>query len=95
MRSSSSLSVTRSIGWLRSDERHHAIEDAAVRVAEERARVDDRRGDVERFVVDQDRAEDRALRVEIVRKRAFSERRVAVSATTRMIRAGTASPVAQ
>ena len=52
-------------------ERDHAIEDAAVRVAEKRARVDDRRGDVEGFVVDQDRAEHRALRVEIVRKRAF------------------------
>ena len=49
----------------------HPLEDAAMRVAEERARVDDRRGDVERFVVDENRAEDRALGVEVVRKRAL------------------------
>ena len=47
------------------------VEDAAVRVAEEIARVDELRRVVERLVVDQDRAEDRLLRVEAVRKRAF------------------------
>ena len=52
-------------------QRDHAVEDAAMRVAKERLRVDDRRGDVEGFVVDQDRAEHGAFGVEIVRERAL------------------------
>ena len=55
-------------------ERHHLVEDPAVRVAEEIARVDQLRRVVERLVMDQDRAEDRFLRVEIVGKRAFRSR---------------------
>ena len=49
----------------------HAIEDAAMRVAKERLRIDHRRRDVEGVVVDQDRAEHRSLRFEVVRKRAL------------------------
>ena len=49
----------------------HPLEDAAVGVAEERRRGDDRDGGVERLVVEQDRAQHRALRVEIVRQRAI------------------------
>ena len=41
-----------------------------MRVAKEIAVVDDLRGVIERFVVDQDRAEHGFLRLEIVRKRA-------------------------
>ena len=52
-------------------ERDHLLEDAAVRVAEEVARVDQLGGVVERLVVDQDRAEHGLLGLEIVRKRAF------------------------
>ena len=79
MRSSSSFSVTRSIGWLRSDSVDHPLEDAPMRVAEERLAVDDRGGDVEGVVVDQDRAEDRALSFEVVRERALCAGAVAVS----------------
>jgi hypothetical protein len=39
-------------------ERHHLVEDAAVRVAIEIVAIDHLRGEVERVVVDQDRAED-------------------------------------
>ena len=49
----------------------HLVEDAPVRIAEEVARRDQLRGVVERFVVDQDRAEDRLLGLEVVRQRAF------------------------
>ena len=52
-------------------ERDHLVEDAPVRVAEEVARVDQLRGVIERLVVDQDRAEDRLLSFEVVRKGAF------------------------
>ena len=50
---------------------HHLVEDAAVRVAEEVARVDQLGGVVERVVVDEDRAENGFLGFEIVRKRAI------------------------
>ena len=53
----------------------HLVEDAAVRVAEEIAGVDDLGGEVERVVVEQDRAEHGALRLEIVRQRAFGDAR--------------------
>ena len=56
-------------------ERDHLVEDAAMRVAEEVARVDQLGGVVERLVVDQDRAENGLLGFEIVRKRAFGRRR--------------------
>jgi hypothetical protein len=52
-------------------ERHHLVEDAAVRITEEVLGVDQLGGVVERVVVDQDRAEDRLLGIEIVRKRPF------------------------
>ena len=57
----------------RSDELHHLVEDAAVRVAEEIAGVDHLGGEVERVVVQQDGAEDGALRLEVVRQRAFGD----------------------
>ena len=57
----------------RSDELDHLVEDAAVRVAEEIARVDHLGGEVERVVVQQDRAEHGAFGFEIVRKRAFGD----------------------
>ena len=57
-------------------ELHHLVEDAAVGVAEEVLGVDDLRREVERVVVQQDRAEHRPLRLEVVRKRAFLDRRV-------------------
>ncbi len=47
----------------------HALEDAAMRVAEERLRADHRRRDVEGVVVDEDRAQHRSFRFEIMRKR--------------------------
>ena len=50
-------------------ERNHLVEDAPMRVAIEVAAVDDLHREVERVVVDEDRAEHRALRFEIVRKR--------------------------
>ena len=65
--------MTRSIASPRSDELDHLVEDAAVRVAEEIARVDDLGGEVERVVVQQDRAEHGALGLEVVRKRAFGD----------------------
>ena len=49
----------------------HLVEDAPVRVAEEIVGVDDLGGEVERVVVQQDRAEHRPLGLEIVRQRAF------------------------
>ena len=52
-------------------ERDHAIEDAPVRVTVEVAPVDDLRRGVEGVVVDEDRAENRAFRFEIVWKRTF------------------------
>jgi hypothetical protein len=52
-------------------ERHHLVEDAAVRVAEEVVCVDQLRGLVERLVVDQDCAEDRLFGVQIVREDSF------------------------
>ena len=51
----------------------HLVEDAAVGVAEEIVGVDDLGGEVERVVVQQDRAEDGALRFEVVRQRAFGD----------------------
>ena len=63
--------MTKSIGVAALAERDHLVEDAAVRVAEEIARVDQLGGVVERLVVDQDRAEHGLLGLEIVRKRAF------------------------
>ena len=47
------------------------LEDPPVRVAEEIAGVDQLRRVIERLVVDEDRAEDRFLCLEVVRKRAF------------------------
>jgi hypothetical protein len=44
------------------------VEDAAVRIAKEVLRVDQLGGVVERFVVDQDRTENRFLGFEVVRK---------------------------
>ena len=67
------MSVTRSIGVAALGELDHLVEDAAVRVAEEIARVDDLGGEVERVVVQQDRAEHGALGFEIVRQRAFGD----------------------
>ena len=52
-------------------QRDHLVEDAPVRVAEEVARIDQLDGVVERLVVNQDRAEDRLLSLEIVRQGAF------------------------
>src|SRR5262249_30331754 len=52
-------------------ERHHLVEDAAVSVAEEVARVDDLRSEIKGVVVQQDGAENRPLRFEIVGKRPF------------------------
>jgi hypothetical protein len=49
----------------------HPLEDAPMRVAKKRARIDHRRSDVERVVVDEDGAEDGALRVEVVRERSI------------------------
>jgi len=51
----------------------HLVEDAAVRVAEEVARVDHFRRVVERVVVQEDGAQDGAFRFEVVRERAFGE----------------------
>ena len=51
----------------------HLVEDAPVRVAEEIVRVDHLGGEVERVVVQQDRAEHGAFGFEIVRKRAFGD----------------------
>ena len=53
-------------------EHDHLLEDAAVRVTEEIAGRDDFDGEVERFVVDQHRAEHRTLGLEIVRQRTLS-----------------------
>src|SRR4029453_10684185 len=47
---------------------HHLVEDAPMRVAKEILRVDDFRGEVERVVVQQNRAEDRASGLGVVRK---------------------------
>ena len=52
-------------------QRDHAVEDPTVRVAEEIVRVDQLRRVIECFVADQNRAEDRLLCVEAVRKRTF------------------------
>jgi len=54
-------------------ERDHSVEDAPVRVAEEVVRVDDFRGEIEGVVVQEDRAEDRTLGLEVVRQRAFGD----------------------
>ena len=51
-------------------ERHHLVEDPAMRVAVEVARIDDLHGLIERVVVDEDGAKHRTLGFEIVRKRA-------------------------
>ena len=56
-------------------ERDHLVEDAAMRIAEEVARVDQLGGVVERLVVDQDRAEYGLLGLEVVRQRPFGRRR--------------------
>src|SRR5262245_38418530 len=53
------------------DELDHLVEDPAMRVAVEVARVDDLGGEVERVVVEQDRAENRTLRFQVMRERAF------------------------
>src|SRR5262249_569675 len=53
------------------DELHHLVEDAPVRVAEEIRRVDHLGGEVERVVVQENRAEHGALGLEIVRKGTF------------------------
>ena len=50
------------------DQPDHLVEDAAMRVAEKILRVDHFRGEVERVVVEQNRAEHRAFGLEIVRK---------------------------
>ena len=71
MRDSSSLQRDEVDRIVALAERDHAVEDAAVRVAKEVARVDELGGVVERVVVDQDRAEDGFLGVETVRERAF------------------------
>ena len=55
------------------DQPHHLVEDAAVRVAEEIAGVNHLCGEVERIVVQQDGAEHRALRLEVVRQRTFGD----------------------
>jgi hypothetical protein len=55
------------------DELHHLVENAPVRIAEEIARVDDLDGGIERVVVEQDRAEDGSLGLEIVRERALGD----------------------
>ena len=52
-------------------ERHHPVEDPAMRIAEEVARVDQLGGVVERLVVNEDRAEHRLFRLEIVGERTF------------------------
>src|SRR4029079_19152318 len=52
----------------------HLPEDAPVRVPEEIVRADELDGEVERFVVDQNRAEDRALGFEVVWKRTLCRR---------------------
>src|SRR5262249_30058573 len=62
-------------------EGHHPIEDAAMRVAEEIARVDQLRRVVERFVADEDRAEDGFFSVEAVRQRAFGSDNVGHEST--------------
>ena len=51
----------------------HLVEDAAVRVAEEIARVEDLGREVERIVVEQDGAEDRPFGFEIVGQRAIGD----------------------
>ena len=52
-------------------ERNHLVEDAAMRIAEEVARVDQLGRVVERVVVNQDGAENGLLGFKVVRKRAF------------------------
>ena len=52
-------------------ELHHLVEDAAVGVAEEIARIDHFRGEVEGVVVQQDGAEDRPFGLEVVRECPF------------------------
>src|SRR6185436_712519 len=52
-------------------ERHHAIENPAMRIPVEIPTVDDLRREIERVVVDQNRAEHRSFGFEIVRKRAL------------------------
>ena len=54
-------------------ERDHLVEDASMGLAKEVAGVDDLRCEVERVVVQQDRAEHGPLRFEIVRKRALND----------------------
>ena len=52
-------------------QRDHLVEDAAVGVPEEVSRVDHLRRQIECVVVEQDGAENRSLRLQIVRKRSF------------------------
>ena len=52
-------------------ERHHLVEDAAVRIAIEVAAVDDLRRQIEGVVVHENRAEYRPLRFQVMRQRTF------------------------
>ncbi len=75
-------------------ERDHPIEDATMRVAVEVPAVDDLRCQIERVVVDQNRAEHRSFGFEIVRKRALrrgnssighEERKICKRGVTKMV----------
>ena len=54
-------------------ELHHLVENPPVRIAEEIVRVDHFGGEIERVVVEQDRAEDGSFGFQIVRERAFGD----------------------